>query len=298
MKSKAVFIWGENGKYYADLHGPRLNINQLILDNPSQSNDKTEEFFVNANFDEVYVWDLPPIKKVNLKLQNNAVTLPKIEMSGHVYDQPVYITSWAKNGVRNFRFSSSDAGRVLKGLEIIDSLIAGEIVIKGKIINNNKSEKTSANISIQNFGVKDAPLFTQVLNSASLIGLVDTLQGKGIQFQHLNAEAIFTKDRIQILDSFAYGASLGVSATGTIIRSNKAASIKGMIVPAYGLNRLIDKIPILGRILTGGEKEGLLAAEYLITQSLEEPIITVNPLTAFTPGFLRSFVKATRKPLQ
>jgi hypothetical protein len=91
---------------------------------------------------------------------------------------------------------------------------------------------------------------------------------------------------------------LGVSATGTIIRSNKAASIKGMIVPAYGLNRLIDKIPILGRILTGGEKEGLLAAEYLITQSLEEPIITVNPLTAFTPGFLRSFVKATRNPLQ
>ena len=50
-------------------------------------------------------------------------------------------------------------------------------------------------------------------------------------------------------------------------------------------------------LLTGGEKEGLLAAEYLIGGTREEPQVTVNPLTAFTPGFLRAFVKATRKPL-
>ena len=159
-------------------------------------------------------------------------------------------------------------------------------------------EKTSTQISIKDFGLKDAPLFTQILSSASLIGLLDTLRGKGIQFEHLNAEATFTDEKIIITDSLAYGASLGVSATGTIMREDKEASITGMMVPAYGLNRLIDKIPILGRILTGGEKEGLLAAEYFISKSLEDPLVTVNPLTALTPGFLRTFIKATSKTLQ
>ena len=165
-------------------------------------------------------------------------------------------------------------------------------------MDNNNVEKTSTTISIKDFGLKDAPLFTQILSSASLIGLLDTLRGKGIQFEHLNAEATFTEKKIIITDSLAYGASLGVSATGTIIREDKEASITGMMVPAYGLNRLIDKIPILGRILTGGEKEGLLAAEYFISEGLEDPIITVNPLTALTPGFLRTFIKATSKSLQ
>ena len=99
-------------------------------------------------------------------------------------------------------------------------------------------------------------------------------------------------------DSFASGTSLGVSTEGAINRNSDQISIKGMIVPAYILNRIIDQIPVVGRILTGGKKEGLLAAEYLISGTRDEPEVSVNPLTAFTPGFLRAFVKATRKPLE
>ena len=68
-----------------------------------------------------------------------------------------------------------------------------------------------------------------------------------------------------------------------------------MIVPAYVLNDILNRIPVvlnkipvvgeLLELLTGGEKEGLLVTEYLIGGTREEPQVTVNPLTAFTPGF-------------
>ena len=282
--------------YHATLRGKNINLNQFIAKNNAYQNSAETIVSVSANFDQVFLWELPSIKNVTFAMKSDSSST--IQMTGYVDQRAVNIKSWKQNKIRKFTFKSDSAGRILKGFDITDSVIGGEIFIAGEILDNNNVEKTTTQISIKDFGLKDAPLFTQILSSASLIGLLDALRGKGIQFEHLKAEATFTDEKIIITDSLAYGASLGVSATGTIMREDKKASITGMMVPAYGLNRLIDKIPILGRILTGGEKEGLLAAEYFISKSLEDPLVTVNPLTALTPGFLRTFIKATSKSLQ
>ncbi len=282
--------------YHATLHGKNINLNQFIAKNDATQNGTERIVSISANFNQVFLWELPPIKNVTFAMKSDSSST--IQMTGYIDQRPVNIKSWKQNKIRKFTFKSDSAGRILKGFDITDSVVGGEILITGKILDNNNVEQTSTKISIKNFGLKDAPLFTQILSSASLIGLLDTLRGKGIQFEHLNAEATFTDEKITITDSLAYGASLGISAAGTIMREDKEANIIGMMVPAYGLNRLIDKIPILGRILTGGEKEGLLAAEYFISKSLEDPLVTVNPLTALTPGFLRTFIKATSKSLQ
>ena len=282
--------------YHATLRGKNINLNQFIAKNNGDQKSTETVFSVSAHFDRVFLWELPPIKNVTFAMMSDSNST--IQMTGHVDQRPVNIKSWKQDKIRKFTFKSDSAGRILKGFDITDSVVGGEILITGEILDNNNGEKTSTIISIKDFWLKDAPLFTQILSSASLIGLLDTLRGKGIQFEHLNAEATFTNEKIIITDSLAYGASLGVSASGTIMREDKEASIIGMMVPAYGLNRLIDKIPILGRILTGGEKEGLLAAEYFISKNLEDPLVTVNPLTALTPGFLRTFLKATSKSLQ
>jgi len=40
-------------------------------------------------------------------------------------------------------------------------------------------------------------------------------------------------------------------------------------------------------LLLGGEGQGLFAANYRATGSAADPQISVNPLSALTPGFLR-----------
>ena len=63
--------------------------------------------------------------------------------------------------------------------------------------------------------------------------------------------------------------------------------LQGTIVPAYALNSIIGNIPVIGSLLLGGEGQGLFAANYRVTGSAADPEVSVNPLSALAPGFLR-----------
>ena len=125
-----------------------------------------------------------------------------MKLIGNVGNKPLNITSWLKDEIREFRLSARDAGQVLKGFEITDSISDGLLKIDGKITGAGLKEVTKTNILIENFGVKDAPLFTQILNATSLVGLVNTLRGKGIRFQTLRADVDFTPNKIEIKGRF------------------------------------------------------------------------------------------------
>jgi hypothetical protein len=53
------------------------------------------------------------------------------------------------------------------------------------------------------------------------------------------------------------------------------------------LNGIIGHLPLVGWVLTGGEDQGLFAASFRLTGSNDDPTVTVNPLSALTPGLLR-----------
>jgi len=58
-------------------------------------------------------------------------------------------------------------------------------------------------------------------------------------------------------------------------------------VPVNVLNRVIADLPVLGPIL-GGKDGGLFAMNYTIRRTLEDPDVSVNPLTALVPGGIQS----------
>jgi len=59
------------------------------------------------------------------------------------------------------------------------------------------------------------------------------------------------------------------------------------VVPIYTLNSLLGNIPVLGSILVGPKGGGVFAATYTATGSLDNPNVSVNPLSALAPGILR-----------
>jgi hypothetical protein len=61
--------------------------------------------------------------------------------------------------------------------------------------------------------------------------------------------------------------------------------MKGVVAPAYALNSILGKIPIIGDIVGGNE--GLIAFNYSVKGTYAEPDVGVNPLSGLTPGFLR-----------
>ena len=132
-----------------------------------------------------------------------------------------------------------------------------------------------------------AIFFSSMLTVASLTGLMDTLSGNGIHFDRLVSDFTLTDGLVRTDLLRIYGSALGITAKGHIDFNTTQVDLGGTIVPAYTINRILGAIPLLGPILTGGEGEGLIGFVYEMEGDLEDPDVSVNPLSALAPGFLR-----------
>ena len=282
-----------NGGYVADLSGPQLDLTPFIEQYDDEDGDSGIPFELNVAFDRVLVGTLRPLSGVVGNVRHDGSVMESVAVTGMIGAGRVSVLVEPDGEGRRFRLTSDQAGQVLQDFDLLENLQGGRLAIDGSLRPGPDGQIVSAHLRVDEFRMADAPALARVLSVASLTGLVDTLSGRGIGFTRLDADILIEPDTISLKDVLAFGPSLGISADGTISRVDDIADIRGMVVPAYGLSRLIDRIPILGRILTGGKREGLLAAEYLLTGDVSKPTVTVNPLTALAPGFLRNLVKAT-----
>ena len=61
----------------------------------------------------------------------------------------------------------------------------------------------------------------------------------------------------------------------------------GTVVPAYGINSLISRVPLVGRVLTGRKGEGIFGFSYRVGGPSDDLSVLVNPLSILTPGIFR-----------
>ena len=122
----------------------------------------------------------------------------------------------------------------------------------------------------------------------TLYGLVEAMQGgSGLVFNRLVAPFALTPEALVLTDARAFSASLGLTAKGRILRQRRVAAIEGTIVPAYMFNTLLGRLPLLGKLFSPEAGGGVFAATYRVQGPLDDPQVSVNPLAALTPGFLR-----------
>ena len=94
---------------------------------------------------------------------------------------------------------------------------------------------------------------------------------------------------IELRDGRAFGPSLGITVDGEIDRRSDQLTLSGTLVPAYTINSVLGSIPLIGTLLIGRQGEGIIALTYSVRGPIEDPNISVNPLSALAPGFLRNF---------
>lgn len=197
------------------------------------------------------------------------------------------ITPSGEQDGRNMTLRTSDAGALARALGIITTMRGGELQVNGTLSRHGVARGTA---TVGQYRLVDAPLLARILSVAALTGILDTLRGEGIGFESLEAPFVYDSDRnrLTLNDFRTHGASLGMTGRGTVWFSEGQIDVAGSIIPAYALNSLVGKIPLIGQILTGFEKDGgLIGANYAIRGTTSEPSISVNPLSALAPGFLR-----------
>lgn len=192
-------------------------------------------------------------------------------------------------GTRRFSVTSPDAGAVFRSLDIFDNMRGGDLVVRGTVEDTAGGDVFEGKAEVSNYEVVNAPVLARVLTVAALTGIVDLLRGGGISFSDLDAPFRLKDGLLELTDTRAFGPALGLTAKGQVDLSNEKMAVEGTIVPMYMLNSAVGNIPVIGRLLTGEKGGGIFAATFTITGPSAEPDVTVNPLAALAPGFLRKF---------
>ena len=193
------------------------------------------------------------------------------------------------NGEHILSIDSNNAGSTLRVLRLYENMHGGILKIEGR---HSKDNEFVGHAQIRNFSIKNTPLLAKILTVASLKGILDLLRGEGIAFSHFDAPFEYNNKALKIKEAKMFGNVIGFTANGKYNTSSEQLDVKGIISPAYSLNSLIGKIPLVGSVLAG--KDGtVIAANYSINGSLSDPKIMINPLSMFSPNSLKDLLSST-----
>jgi uncharacterized protein YhdP len=192
-----------------------------------------------------------------------------------------------ENGVKKLTLSAKDAGQFLNSLDIVSNIDGGTLLVEGHYTGEGKQSILDGTIRMEDFNMRQTPLLARLFMLASIGGILDILQGKGLGFDQMVAPFHWEGEVMQFHDTNLAGSALGITAAGEINSADNHMKLSGALVPAYTLNSLVGKIPVLGEVLIGGKGEGLFAVNYTVSGPPGDPDIRVNPLSILTPGLFR-----------
>ena len=173
--------------------------------------------------------------------------------------------------------------RRLKFLRVYDYFKGGTLNIDAK---RGADKVIIGHAKARNINLTKTGVFVKLLTLASFTGMVDMLSGDGITFSHFDAPFEYDGSKLKLAQAKAFGNVLGISGSGSYDEDKKLLDFKGMIAPAYGLNSLLGKIPVVGQLLSGRDGT-IFAVNYQITGSLSDPDISINPLSALSPNSVK-----------
>ncbi len=190
-------------------------------------------------------------------------------------------------GRRTISAAAADGGELIRVLGISDDISSGRMELSGWFDDSTPVRPLHATLIFMDFTAGGIPVLAKLLNVASIAGIGELLSGEGIGFSKLTMPFELADGIFHIRNAKSLGSSLGITADGTIDTMENTINLGGTLVPSYALNRLVGEIPLVGKALVGGEDQGLFAFNFRTSGSLNDPDVSVNPLSILTPGFLR-----------
>ena len=152
--------------------------------------------------------------------------------------------------------------------------------------------RITGTVRVGEFRMVDAPVFLQLLQTVTVLGLLEQIAGGGgVAFSRFDAEFTLADGVLDIRNGVAQGLTLGVTIEGAIDTRSQVLQLRGALLPAYALNQLLSRVPVIDRIVTGVDSTGVFVADYAVTGPAADPDIAVSPLQFLVPGILRDVLR-------
>jgi hypothetical protein len=290
------------------LRGPVLDMRRVMADDtpgtaPPPASEPGPAVAVDGRFERVLLGPARELAAVEARVQlDGRGVVREGRLAGRAGPRGPFEAVIAPQGPRRaLRLTAEDAGALLGAFGVLEHLEGGRLVVNGAYAHNGPGAPLSGAAEMENFAVRNAPGFAKLLQAMTFYGLVEALSGPGLNFIRLVAPFTLTPETLTLEEARAFSASLGLTAKGTLDRRRHRLAMEGTIVPAYIFNSLLGNIPLLGRLFSPETGGGVFAATFRLNGPMDDPQVSVNPLAALTPGFLRGLFgigQSTPQPAQ
>lgn len=204
---------------------------------------------------------------------------------------PVTVSDRPEADRRVVRLSSTDAGAVLRFLDLYEHMRGGTI----DVVLAGKGGGLAGQIDARNFIIENEPRLKSLVAAAPAPNQPSLNQAAKRQintsrarFDRAFAMVDKSPDALRLERGVIRGAEIGATFQGMLYDANGRISMTGTFMPAYGINRMFGEIPLIGQILGNGRERGLFGITYKLTGDAKNPQLQVNPISAIAPGIFRS----------
>jgi hypothetical protein len=186
---------------------------------------------------------------------------------------------------RALHVSTSDAGAMLRFLDIYAKVQGGEAWV---VIDPPRNDQTPQEgvLHIRDFAIKGEPGLERLASAAR--DSSGRVEAGSAAFEKAQAQFARTTGKVTFREGAIWGPSVGATFDGALDFAQDRMAMRGTFVPAYALNNIFSKLPVIGLFLGGGPNEGLLGVTFEIVGPISGgPTLRINPMSAVAPGFLR-----------
>ncbi len=287
---------------------------QISLDNKINLNGNKFDAenlnkFVNKKGDQTFLSNIS--KDIEINIKNIATPLSKqlynfrligtfekgkftkITSKGEFDDNKfldISLKSDIKNEKKYLEVYSDLPKLLLTEYKFFDGLVDGTLLFSSVI----EKDQSTSKLIIENFKLINAPAVVKLLSLADFSGLADLAEGEGLSFEKLEIN-MSNKDKfLKLNELFAVGSSISVLMEG-YNDANGVTSLRGTLVPAKNLNKLLSKIPVIGDIIIPKDLgEGLFGVSFKMKGPPGKIKTTINPIKTLTPRFITKALKKSK----
>ncbi len=278
-------------KYFSDsnsfkIKGRKLTLKSLKIFEESELDNNDIQLDVildNLNIGGMSFLD----SKIGLKKSSGVFEEMFVDLSGEDDFHKLNINDYEDG--KKFVLESNYIPGLLKILDLDFNINQGSLKIEG--VKKNDSKNYNGAIAGKNIVFFDAPFLANFFSIFSLDGFAQKLKDGGIIFNNFNASYKLENEKLKIVDSLLKGSELGIQFDSVVGLNNDYFLMNGSIIPAYTINTLITKFPIVGDIVTAGSPEdGLIGAKFKVEKIDGEYEIFYNPISVFVPNIIKNFL--------
>jgi len=220
----------------------------------------------------------------------------EVSMGGNLNPEGMWSLKGTLKGARSAEFFAA--------LGLKEALIEGTLGIKVDIQGGTNNDPPSRyrgmlNLEIEKGLIRRFPVLASVLSMMNLsqlfTGRLPDLSSEGMVFKSIRGTFQLDQGVLRTEDLRVESEAVVITMVGDIDLRTRQCDLKVGVQPFVGVDRFVDKLPIIRHYLAG-PKRTVLATYFLVTGPLDQPEVNAVPFRSLGQTVMEMFLRLFQNP--